>query len=360
MTHHLQITKANTLKEKPEVAGIPFGSYFSDHMFSMDYSAEHGWHNAAIIPYAPIEISPSAQALHYGQTVFEGMKAYSVDDEVTLFRPDQNFKRLNRSLERLSMPQIDEEFALDALIELLKVEKEWVPTGPGQALYIRPFVYANEPYLGVRPSKSYKFLMILSPVAGYYGSQLNPTSIYVEDAYVRAVRGGVGEVKFGGNYAASLHAQQKATDLGYEQVLWLDGVSQEYVEEVGSMNIFFVRDGVLLTPELNGSILPGITRKSLLELAPELGYEVSEERIHINDIEAGIKDGSITEVFGAGTAAVIAPVGKLNIHGTDYYVNDNQIGEVAQKLYDELTGIQTGKVQDKLGWVKKVVATVTQ
>lgn len=359
MTHHLQITKANTLKEKPEVAGIPFGSYFSDHMFSMDYSAEHGWHNAAIVPYAPIEISPSAQALHYGQTVFEGMKAYSVNDEVTLFRPDQNFKRLNRSLERLSMPQIDEEFALDALIELLKVEKEWVPSGPGQALYIRPFVYANEPYLGVRPSKCYKFLMILSPVAGYYGSQLNPTSIYVEDAYVRAVRGGVGEVKFGGNYAASLHAQQKATDLGYEQVLWLDGVTQEYVEEVGSMNIFFVRNGVLLTPELNGSILPGITRKSLLELAPELGYEVSEERIHINDVEAGIKDGSITEVFGAGTAAVIAPVGKLNIHGTDYYVNGNQIGEVSQKLYDELTGIQTGKVEDTLGWITKAVATVT-
>jgi branched-chain amino acid aminotransferase len=354
MTQKLQFTKATTLKDKPEVAGITFGSYFTDHMFSMEFSAELGWHNAEIRPYAPIEISPSAQALHYGQTVFEGLKAYNVDDEITLFRPDQNFKRLNKSLERLSMPKIDEAFALEALIELLKIERDWVPSGEGQALYIRPFIYADEPFLGVRPSRHYKFLIILSPVAGYYGSQLDPTSIYVEDEYVRAVRGGVGEVKFGGNYAASLLAQQKATELGYEQVLWLDGVEQKYVEEAGSMNVFFVRDGVVLTPELNTSILPGITRQSLLELAPTLGYEVAEERIPIDDIEAGIKDGSVTEIFGAGTAAVIAPIGKLNIHGTDYYVNDNRIGEVAQKLYDTLTGIQTGKVEDTLGWVKKV------
>lgn len=358
MTQHLQITKARTLKEKPEVAGIPFGSYFTDHMFSMDYSAELGWHDASIIPYAPIEVSPSAQALHYGQTVFEGLKAYNVDGDVTLFRPDENFKRLNRSLERLSMPRIDEEFALRALTELLKLEHDWVPDGEGQALYVRPLVFANEPYLGVRPAKNYKMLIVLSPVAGYYGAQLNPTSIFVEDSYVRAVRGGVGEVKFGGNYAASLHAQQKAADLGYEQVLWLDGVHQEYVEEVGSMNIFFVRNGELLTPELNGSILPGITRKSLIELASGMGYTVNEERIHIKDIEEGIKDGSVTEVFGAGTAAVIAPVGIMNIHGTDYRINGNEIGEVTQNLYDNLTGIQTCKLEDKYGWVYQVTSTV--
>lgn len=358
MTQQLQITKARTLKEKPEVAGIPFGSYFTDHMFSMDYSAELGWHNASIVPYAPFEISPSAQALHYGQTVFEGMKAYNVDGEVILFRPDENFKRLNRSLERMSMPKVDGDFALRALTELLKLEHDWVPDGEGQALYVRPIVFADEAYLGIRPAKSYKMLIFLSPVAGYYGAQLNPTSIFVEDTYVRAVRGGVGEAKFAGNYAASLTAQQKANDLGYEQVLWLDGVHQEYVEEVGSMNIFFVRNGDLVTPELNGSILPGITRKSLITLADSLGINLVEERIHINDVEAGIKDGSITEVFGAGTAAVVSPVGIMNIHGTDYRINGNEIGEVTQKLYDNLTGIQTCKLEDKHGWVYQVTSTV--
>ncbi|MEK4555969.1 branched-chain amino acid aminotransferase [Jeotgalicoccus sp. FSL K6-3177] len=358
MTQQLQITKARTLKEKPEVAGIPFGSYFTDHMFSMDYSAELGWHDASIVPYAPFEISPSAQALHYGQTVFEGLKAYNVDGEVTLFRPDENFKRLNRSLERMSMPKVDGEFALRALTELLKLEHDWVPDGEGQALYVRPIVFADEPYLGIRPAKNYKMLIVLSPVAGYYGAQLNPTSIFVEDNYVRAVRGGVGEAKFAGNYAASLTAQQKANDLGYEQVLWLDGVHQEYVEEVGSMNIFFVRNGELVTPELNGSILPGITRKSLITLADDLGLNLVEERLHIDDVEAGIKDGSITEVFGAGTAAVIAPVGIMNIHGTDYRINGNEIGEVTQKLYDHLTGIQTGKLEDKHGWVYQVTSMV--
>ena len=358
MTQQLQIIKSQNLKEKPEVAGIPFGSYFTDHMFIMDYTAEMGWHNASIVPYAPFEISPSAQALHYGQTVFEGLKAYNVDGEVTLFRPDENFKRLNRSLERMSMPKIDEEFALSALRELLKIEHDWVPDGENQALYIRPFVFADESYLGIRPAKSYKMLIVLSPVAGYYGAQLNPTSIYVEDHYVRAVRGGVGEAKFAGNYAASLTAQRKANDLGYEQVLWLDGVHQEYVEEVGSMNIFFVRDGQLVTPELNGSILPGITRNSLITLARDLGYEVVEERIHINDVEKGLTDGSITEVFGAGTAAVVSPVGIMNIHGKDYRVNNNEIGEVTQQLYENLTGIQTRKLEDKHGWVFEVTSTV--
>ena len=358
MTQQIQITKSQNLKEKPEVAGIPFGSYFTDHMFLMDYSAEMGWHDARIVPYAPFEISPSSQVLHYGQSVFEGLKAYNVDGEVILFRPDENFKRLNRSLDRMSMPKVDEEFALNALYELLKIEHDWVPDGEGQSLYVRPFVFANEPYLGVRPAKSYRMMIVLSPVAGYYGAQLNPTSIYVEDDYVRAVRGGVGEAKFAGNYASSYAAQQKANDLGYEQVLWLDGVHQEYIEEVGSMNIFFVRDGELVTPQLNGSILPGITRKSLITLAEDLGYTVREERIHISDVEKGLKDGSISEVFGAGTAAVVAPVGIMNIHGTDYRVNNNEIGKVTQELYDNLTGIQTKKQEDKHGWVYDVTATV--
>ncbi|MFD2830608.1 branched-chain amino acid aminotransferase [Corticicoccus populi] len=353
MGQTIQIEKANSLKEKPDVSNIKFGTVFTDYMFSSHYTPEHGWETPTITPYKNLELSPALQSIHYGQSVFEGLKAYKSGDDILLFRPEENFKRLNRSLERLSMPKINEEDAIKALKELLQLEKDWVPDGPGQSLYIRPFVFADEPFLGVRPSRTYRFLIILSPVAGYSGAALDPTSIYVEDEYVRAVRGGIGNAKAAGNYAASLLAQQKANNLGYEQVLWLDGVHQEYIEEVGSMNIFFVRNGEIVTPELNGSILEGITRKSIIELAEYKGYTVKEERVHIDDFLKGVQDGSISEVFGAGTAAVISPIGRMNIHDTDYIINDNQPGDVAKDLYDHYTEIQYGRLEDPFGWVQK-------
>lgn len=354
MAQTLQIERANQLKNKPDVSTIKFGTVFTDYMFTSRYTSEYGWSESSIIPYQNLQLSPSCQAIHYGQSVFEGLKAYKSGDDVLVFRPDQNFKRMNQSLSRLSMPEVDEENALNALLELLKVERDWVPDGDGQSLYIRPFVFADEPFLGVRPSESYQFNIILSPVASYYGAQLNPSSLYVEDDFVRSVRGGVGFAKASGNYAASLLAQKKANELGYEQVLWLDGVEQKYVEEVGSMNIFFVRDGELVTPKLNGSILPGITRKSLIELADYKGYTVKEESIHIDDLANDLHNGRITEVFGAGTAAVISPVGRLNIHGVDHIVNDNHIGPVSQDLYDHFTDIQYGRQEDPFGWVVKL------
>ncbi|WP_031545478.1 branched-chain amino acid aminotransferase [Salinicoccus luteus] len=354
MGQTLQIERANHLKEKPDVSTVKFGTVFTDYMFTNKYTPEYGWSEPSIIPYQNLVLSPSCQAIHYGQSVFEGLKAYKSGEDVLLFRPDENFKRMNQSLSRLSMPEINEENALEALYELLKVERDWVPDGPGQSLYVRPFVFADEPFLGVRPSETYQFNIILSPVASYYGGQADPTSIYVEDDFVRSVRGGVGSAKVSGNYAASLLAQKKANELGYEQVLWLDGVDQKYVEEVGSMNIFFVRDGELVTPKLNGSILPGITRKSIIELAKYKGYTVREEKIHIDDLANDLHSGRITEVFGAGTAVVISPVGKLNIHGVDHIVNENQVGPISQELYDNLTDIQYGRAEDPFGWVVRI------
>ncbi|CAM4342221.1 branched-chain amino acid aminotransferase [Lacicoccus alkaliphilus] len=354
MGQTIQIEKAVSLKEKPDVSTVKFGTVFTDYMFSSNYTPEHGWEEPSIVPYQNLEISPAANGIHYGQSVFEGLKAYKNGDEVLLFRPDENFKRLNTSLERLAMPKINEEVSLNALYELIKLERDWVPGGPGQSLYIRPFVFADEAFLGVRSARTYQYNIILSPVAGYYGGQLDPTAIYVEDDFVRAVRGGVGDIKCAGNYAASILAQQKAAEMGYEQVLWLDGVEQKYVEEVGSMNIFFVRNNELITPKLNGSILSGITRKSLIELAEYKGYTVKEERIHIDELQAGLKDGSVTEIFGSGTAAVISPVGRMRIHGEDYVVNDNQVGPVAEDLYSHYTGIQYGHLEDPFGWIVRI------
>lgn len=343
------------LKEKPDMSTVKFGSTFTDYMLTATYDKENGWHDYTIEPYGPIEISPSAVVLHYAQTVFEGLKAYDVNGETVLFRPEENFKRLNNSLERMSMAKINEEEALHALKELLKIEKDWVPTGEGQSLYIRPFVFGDDTTIGVHPSTTYKFMIILSPVGGLFSAgTMGTTKIYVEDKFVRAVRGGVGEAKTGGNYAASMKAQEVAHELGYDQVLWLDGVEQEYLEEVGAMNIFFVQNGELYTPKLNGSILPGITRKSIIEFAKDAGYTVHEERIPLADLDAGLNDGTITEVFGAGTAAVVAPVGELNIRGDKYTVGDGNVGPVAQEIYDTLTGIQNGLVKDTFGWIEKV------
>lgn len=338
-------------QQKPDPENLGFGKFFTDYMFSMDYSNEEGWHNKKIIPYQEISMSPASQVLHYGQAVFEGLKAYKTQHGVQLFRPDQNFKRMNRSCERLEIPKIDVEEMVQALKQLVELEKDWIPSGAGQSLYIRPIVFANEPFLGVRPAISYKFLILLSPVGAYYGGgQLSPTKIYVEDEYVRAVRGGVGFAKAAGNYAASLIAQSRAEKLGYDQVLWLDGVEQAYIEEVGSMNIFFVIDNKLVTPELNGSILPGITRKSILELAEHLGYEVEERRISIQEVVDSVKNGSLTEVFGAGTAVVISPVGEIKYKENVLTIGDGNTGKITEELYSAYTSIQSGSKEDPFGW----------
>ncbi|RXK17686.1 branched-chain amino acid aminotransferase [Macrococcus sp. DPC7161] len=353
MTNLLEVQTREVLQEKPSGV-LGFGRYFTDYMYSADYTEDKGWHNEKIVPYEPISMSPASQSIHYGQSVFEGLKAYKTSKGIQLFRPEENFKRMNQSLSRLEMPNIDVEASVDALKQLVALEADWVPSEPGQALYIRPVIFANEPFLGVRPANQYKFLIILSPVGAYYGDgQLQPTKIYVEDEYVRAVRGGVGFAKVAGNYAASLLAQSKAGKLGYDQVLWLDGVEQKYVEEVGSMNIFFVYGNKLVTPALNGSILPGITRKSILELAQSLGYEVEEKRISIEEVFGDVKAGRITEIFGSGTAVVISPVGEIKYKDQIATVPE-QVGSVTRELYDTYTSIQNGTRDDVFGWIEKV------
>lgn len=351
MSDKIQFQQREQLKEKPDQSSLTFGKVFTDYMLSFEYSIDKGWHDLKIIPYGPIELSPAAQCIHYGQSVFEGLKAYKHDDEVVLFRPEENFKRINMSLSRLKMPEVDEALLLEGLKQLIDIERDWVPQGEGQSLYIRPYVFATQEGLGVHPSHEYRLLIILSPSGSYYGGDsLRPTKIYVEDEYVRAVRGGVGYAKVAGNYAASLLAQSNANAEGFDQVLWLDGVEQKYVEEVGSMNIFFVIDGKVVTPELNGSILPGITRKTVLELAKSLGYEVEERRVAIDELYQYHKEGRLQEVFGTGTAAVISPVGELLFKDEKIVINDSQTGPITQKLYDHYTGIQSGKLEDPYGW----------
>ncbi|MEA4912364.1 MAG: branched-chain amino acid aminotransferase, partial [Oscillospiraceae bacterium] len=308
----LTIQRACALKPLPtDESKLGFGSIFTDHMFVMNYTDGQGWHDARIVPYGPIELDPAAMVLHYGQEVFEGMKAYrTTDGSVQLFRPTENFKRLNNSNERLCIPPIDETFALDALKQLVRLEERWVPHREGCSLYIRPFIFATDAQLGVHTAKNYLFIIILSPVGAYYKEGLNPVKIYIETKYVRAVRGGMGMAKTGGNYAASLKAQEVANGENYSQVLWLDGVERKYIEEVGAMNVFFKIGGEILTPTLEvGSILPGITRKSSIELLKSWGLPVRECRISVDDLEKAYADGKFEEAFGTGTAAVISPIG---------------------------------------------------
>lgn len=344
---------AKNLKEKPkDETKLGFGHIFTDHMFVMNYDTGKGWNNARIVPFGDVSLSPAAMCLHYGQEIFEGLKAYrTADGSIQLFRPDENFKRMNVSAERMVIPKIDEEFCLYALKELLKIEEDWVPSTEGASLYIRPFIFATDPYVGVRPADHYLFMIILSPSGAYYSTGLNPVKIYVESRYVRAVRGGTGFAKTAANYAISLAGQDEAHKQDYEQVLWLDGVEQKYVEEVGSMNIFFVIDGKVVTPALTGSVLPGITRKSAIEVCRSRGYEVEERRISIEEIAKAYDDGKLDEVFGTGTAAVISPVGHLKWNDKIMTINDNKIGKVSQMLYDTMTGIQWGKIPDEFGWV---------
>jgi len=351
----LTITKADQLKTKPDDSKLSFGTIFTDYMFNMDYDPQDGWHNPRIEPYASIDMDPATMVLHYGQGVFEGLKAYRTETgAVQLFRPRDNFKRMNNSSRLICIPEVDEAFVIDALKQLLTIEKDWVPSAPGTSLYIRPTIIATDPFLGVRASHTYRFFIILSPVGAYYPEGFNPVKIWVTRHHVRAVSGGVGEAKTPGNYAASLYAGEQAHKQGYTQVLWLDGVHREYIEEVGAMNIFFVIDGELITPGLSGSILPGITRNSVIELAKMWGIDVSERKISINEVMDAHASGKLSEIFGSGTAAVISPVGEIK-HGDNVItVGDGNVGPMANKFYKELTDIQYGRAKDPAGWIEPV------
>ena len=347
----IKITKTTQPKEKPESSTLGFGKVFTDHMFIMDYSEEAGWHDARIVPFGPLSLHPASTVFHYGVEIFEGLKAYRrADGRVQLFRPMENICRLNRSAERLCLPQIPETDALQALCTLVGLDRDWTPSAAGTSLYIRPFMFGSDDTLGVHAVTHATFVIILSPVGSYYKEGLSPVGILIEDEDVRAVRGGTGEAKCGGNYAASNRAGKKAELLGYDQVLWLDGVERKYIEEVGAMNVMFKIDGEVVTPSLAGSILPGITRKSILELLRDEGYRVSERRISVDELDAALEAGKLEEAFGCGTAAVVSPIGELCYKGKKFVINGGKIGPLTQHLYDTLTGIQWGTREDTYGW----------
>ncbi|MDO4329527.1 MAG: branched-chain amino acid aminotransferase [Lachnospiraceae bacterium] len=352
----IRIEKTTCPKEKPgQDNPLVFGTIFTDHMFEMDYVEGQGWIDPRVVPYHKLELEPSCMVFHYGQEMFEGLKAYKAEDgRVLLFRPDKNIERANRSNRRLCIPEIPEDLFLEALKAVVKVDQDWIPTKPGTALYIRPFVIATDPFLGVRPSHTYKFMIILSPVGAYYASGLDPVKIWIEDEYVRAVKGGIGEAKTGGNYVASLASQVKAHDEGYAQVLWLDGVHRKYIEEVGAMNIFFKINGTVVTPALNGSILPGVTRDSAIQLCKLWGIPVEERRISVDEVVKTAESGEMEECFGTGTAAVVSPVGELRYEQEKMPISGNHIGELTQRIYDTITGIQLGKIEGPEGWSVEV------
>lgn len=342
--------------EKPtDSSKLGFGTIFTDHMFVMNYDEGEGWHDARIVPFGPLELSPAAMCLHYGQSVFEGMKAYRADDgRILLFRPDKNMARLNSSNDRLCIPLIDEKFSEQAIAKLVSIEKDWIPSTEGTSLYIRPFIIGVDPHVGVHPAQHLLFLVLCSPVGAYYPEGLNPVKIYVETNYVRSVKGGMGYAKTAGNYAASLKAQDEAEKQNYTQVLWLDGIERKYIEEVGTMNVFFIIGNEVVTPALEGSILPGITRMSSIELLRSWGMNVVERKISIDELAEAAADGKLKEAFGTGTAAVISPIGHLKWEDRVMSINQGKIGPVSQRLYDTLTGIQWGKTKDTFGWTVEV------
>ncbi len=352
----IKITKTAEPKTKPaDQNALGFGKIFTDHMFLMNYDEGQGWHDPRIVPYGPIPMDPASLCLHYGQEVFEGLKAYRTKSgKIQLFRPEKNMERLNVSNERLCIPEIDEELALEAVKALVKLDEDWIPTAEGTSLYIRPFIFAVDPFVGVHPAKQLIFCIILSPVGAYYPDGINPIKIYVEQKYVRAVAGGTGYTKAGANYAISLKAQEEAGKEGFVQVLWLDGIERKYIEEVGAMNVFFIIGDEVVTPSLRGSILSGITRMSCIELLRSLGYTVNERPLSIDEIISASENGKLTEAFGTGTAAVISPIGQLKYGDRTFNINDGKIGAVSQKLYDTLTGIQWGEIEDKQGWTVTV------
>ncbi|MBE6576719.1 MAG: branched-chain amino acid aminotransferase [Ruminococcaceae bacterium] len=343
-------------KAKPDWNNLGFGKYFTDHMFIMDYDKGMGWHDARIIPYQNLSLDPACMVFHYAQEMFEGLKAYRTPvGDIQLFRPDKNIERMNNTNTRLCIPHLEPSDVLDAIKALVSVEKDWVPVLDGTSLYIRPFIIATDVHIGVHPSHSYKFIIILSPVGSYYPEGIKPVKIFVEREYVRAVKGGTGFAKVGGNYACSLIGQEKAEKLGYSQVLWLDGIEHKYIDEVGAMNVFFVIDGTVVTPALEeGNILPGVTRDSCIKLLRSLGYKVEERKLALEEVIDAYNNGKLDEAFGTGTAAVVSPMGLLDTGDLKMIINNGEIGSVAQKLYDTLTGIQWGKIADDFGWTVKV------
>ena len=356
MSFEIKIVETTKKKTKPvDQSKLGFGQYFTDHMFIMDYKPENGWQDARIVPYGPLQLDPASMVLHYGQAVFEGMKAYKIPDgRVVLFRPEKNIQRLNLSNERLGIPTLDVNVILQALKKLIKVDSDWIPTEKNTSLYIRPFIIATDAHLGVRPSSTYKFIIILSPVGSYYPDGLKPVKIFVEDKYVRAVKGGIGFAKTAGNYAASIKAQIEAKEKGYIQVLWLDGVERKYIEEVGAMNVFFKINGEVITPSLEGSILDGVTRRSTIELLKSLGMKVTERKISIDEIYEAHSKGFLEEAFGTGTAAVISPIGELNWKGKKIVINNDEVGQISMKAYNTITEIQNGIIEDKFNWTVEV------
>ena len=350
----IKITKTQTPKEKP-TKELGFGKIFTDHMFIADYSRSEGWHDARIVPFENITLHPASTVFHYGAEIFEGMKAYRrADGGVQMFRPIENARRMNNSAERLGLPVMPEEDMLKAFLTFVECEKDWVPSGEGESLYVRPFLFGTDDSLGVHSINNARFVIIASPSGSYYAEGINPVKIMIEDQDVRAVRGGTGYAKCGGNYAAATRAGEKAEKLGFTQVLWLDGVERKYIEEVGAMNVMMKIDGEIVTPMLSGSILPGITRKSIIELLKAKGYKVSERRISIDEIIGALESGKMEEFWGCGTAAVVSPVGELYYEGKTYTINDNKIGETTQMLYDTLTSIQWGKAPDEFNWTVKI------
>lgn len=349
----IRIERAETLKEKPaDESKLGFGKIFTDHMFLMDYEEGVGWHDARIVPYAPFVLDPACVVFHYAQEIFEGLKAYrTADGKIQLFRPDCNAKRMQDSAERLCMPKVPEEDFIEAVKALVRVERDWVPHQEGASLYIRPYCFATDVTLGVHASKHYVFAIIAGPVGAYYAEGINPVKIYVEDEYIRSAPGLTGFAKCGGNYAASIKAGDLAEKLGYAQVLWLDGVEKKYVEEVGSMNILFKIDGKICTAACNGTVLSGVTRRSIIELCKDWGYEVEEGRFAIADIMQAAREGRVEEIFGCGTAAVVSPVKELRWKDETVQIGDGSIGPLTQKLYDTLTGMQWGTVEDTKGWI---------
>jgi len=355
MPCQINIERTKTPKKKPDQNNLGFGKYFTDHMFVMDYSTEKGWHDPRIVPYSSVPFEPSTMVFHYGQAVFEGLKAFKTKNgKVLLFRPMKNMERLNISNDRLCIPLIDANFAIEAIKTLIKIDEDWIPSCEGTSLYIRPFIIATDPYLGVRPSDTYKFFIILSPVGAYYPEGIKPVKIYVEDYYVRSTKGGLGNVKAAGNYAASLKAQYEASKKGYTQVLWLDGIEKKYVEEVGTMNVFFVINKEVITPSLEGTILPGVTRDSVLQLLKSFKITATERRITIDEIFHAHENGDLNEAFGTGTAAVISPIGGLTWKDKTMIINNEETGEISRRLYKYLTGIQNGEIEDSFGWTMEV------
>lgn len=351
----IEIVKNENPKTMPPENELGFGKVFTDHMFIMDYEAGKGWINHRIVPFEYISIHPASTVLHYGAEIFEGLKAYRTENgDIQLFRPAENAKRMNSSADRMCLPLIDEDDFMQILKTFVDLEKDWVPHSFGTSLYLRPFMFGNDESLGVHTVKHATFMLIASPSGSYYAEGINPVKILIEDEDVRAVKGGTGYTKCGGNYGASTRAGERASKMGYSQVLWLDGVERKYIEEVGAMNVMFKIDGKIVTPALTGSILPGITRKSCIEVLKDKGFTVEERLLSVDELITALEDSTLEEAWGCGTAAVVSPIGKFCYKGTEYTVNDGNIGEVTANLYETLTGIQWGKTEDKYGWIVKV------